>query len=330
MVDKLRALLLIVSFVALAAFGWLYYFANKELPLPESPFRFSLKGGSTMTTVARQLTDSDLLSEPWTFVTLARMLGKSTKIKAGDYELDHDMTPLALLRLLASGQQAEQVPVQFIEGQTFSEMRKLLDEHPDLKHDSKNLSEAEILRALGVLETRAEGMFFPDTYLVIPGTSDLKLLQRAYAAMQSHLASAWETRDEALPYADAYQALIMASIIEKETGQPSERPVIGSVFINRLKSKMLLQTDPTVIYGMGPLFDGNLRKADLQRDTPYNTYTRPGLPPTPIAMPGLAAIKAALNPAASNALYFVAKGDGSHAFSANLVDHNHAVNKYQR
>jgi UPF0755 protein len=244
--------------------------------------------------------------------------------------LDNEVTPLALLRLLARGQQAEQVPVRFIEGQTFFEMRKLLNEHPELGHDSKDLSEADILRAVGASETKAEGVFFPDTYLVIPGTSDLKLLQRAYSAMQRHLAKAWETRDEALPYTEPYQALIMASIIEKETGQPSERSLIASVFINRLTKSMLLQTDPTVIYGMGPQFSGNLRKVDLQRDTPYNTYTRGGLPPTPIAMPGLAAIKAALNPAASNALYFVAKGDGSHEFSVNLEDHNRAVNKYQR
>ncbi|MDQ3260316.1 MAG: endolytic transglycosylase MltG [Pseudomonadota bacterium] len=330
MLAKLYALLLIILFLAVAAFGWLYYFANKELALPQSPFRFSLKAGSTMKTVARQLTDSNLLSEPWTFVSLARMLGKSTQIKAGEYELDHVVTPLALLRLLSRGQQAEQAPVQFIEGQTFFEMRKLLDQHPDLEHDSKDLSEAEILREVGASESKAEGMFFPDTYLVIPGSSDLKLLQRAYSAMQNQLASAWESRAEDLPYTDAYQALIMASIIEKETGQPDERPLIGSVFINRLKKGMLLQTDPTVIYGMGTQFNGNLRKADLQRDTPYNTYIRAGLPPTPIAMPGLAAIKAALNPAQSIALYFVAKGDGSHEFSSNLEDHNRAVNKYQR
>ncbi len=330
MLAKLYALLLLILFIAVAAFGWLYHFANKELALPQAPFRFTLKAGSTMKTVARELADSNLLSEPWTFVTLARMLGKSTQIKAGEYELDHDVTPLALLRLLARGQQAEQAPVQFIEGQTFFEMRKLLDQHPDLQHDSKDLSEAEILRDIGASESKAEGMFFPDTYLVIPGSSDLKLLQRAYSAMQNQLASAWESRNEELPYTDAYQALIMASIIEKETGQPDERALIGSVFINRLKKGMFLQTDPTVIYGMGTQFNGNLRKADLQRDTPYNTYTRAGLPPTPIAMPGLAAIKAALNPAESNALYFVAKGDGSHEFSSNLEDHNRAVNKYQR
>ncbi len=330
MVANLRALLLIILVAVLLAFSWLYHFANKQLSLPESPFRFSLKAGSTVKSVARQLTNSELLSEPWTFVALARMLGKSTQIKAGEYELEGNLTPLALLRLFARGQQAEQVAVQFIEGQTLFEIRKILDEHPDLKHDSKDLSEAEILRAVGASETKAEGMFFPDTYLVVPGSSDLKLLQRAYAAMQTHLANAWDTRDDGLPYVDAYQALIMASIIEKETGQPSERPLIASVFINRLKKKMLLQTDPTVIYGMGPRFNGNIRKADLQRDTPYNTYTRAGLPPTPIAMPGLAALKAALNPAPSDALYFVAKGDGSHEFSADLVEHNRAVNKYQR
>lgn len=330
MVAKLRGLLLVILLAVLLVFGWLYHFSNKELALPEAPFRFNLKTGSTIKTVARQLTESRLLAEPWTFVALARLIGKSTQIKAGEYELERALTPLALLRLFARGQQAEQVPVQFIEGQTFIELRKILDSHPALKHDSQELAEADILRAVGASENKAEGMFFPDTYLVIPGTSDLKLLQRAYTAMQSHLASAWQTRGEDLPYVDSYQALIMASIVEKETGQASERPLVASVFINRLRKKMLLQTDPTVIYGMGAKYSGNIRKVDLQRDTPYNTYTRAGLPPTPIAMPGLAAIQAATNPAASSALYFVAKGDGSHEFSANLNDHNNAVNKYQR
>ncbi len=330
MIAKLRSLVILLLLAALAGAGWLYHFAHRELSLPASPFQFDLKPGSTMKTVARQLTQSQVLSEPWSFIALARVLGKGAQIKAGEYEIDRNPTPLALLALFAKGQQAEQVAVQFIEGHTFADMRKVLDQHPALKHDSKNLSEIEILREVGSIETKAEGLFFPDTYLVIPGTSDLKLLQRAYKAMQDRLASAWETRDTSVPFTEPYQALIMASIVEKETGQPSERPLIASVFINRLKKRMLLQTDPTVIYGMGDRYSGNIRKADLQRDTPYNTYTRAGMPPTPIAMPGIAAINAALNPATSNALYFVAKGDGSHEFSANLLDHNRAVNKYQR
>lgn len=330
MIAKLRSLVILLLLAALAGAGWLYHFAHRELSLPEMPFQFNLKPGSTMKTVARQLTQSQLLSEPWSFIALARALGKGANIKAGEYEIDRNPTPLALLALFTKGQQAEQVSVQFIEGHTFADMRRVLDQHPALKHDSKDLSEIEILREVGSIETKAEGLFFPDTYLVIPGTSDLKLLQRAYKAMQDRLASAWETRDTSVPFTEPYQALIMASIVEKETGQPDERPLIASVFINRLKKRMLLQTDPTVIYGMGDRYNGNIRKADLQRDTPYNTYTRAGMPPTPIAMPGIASIKAALNPATSNALYFVAKGDGTHEFSANLLDHNRAVNKYQR
>ncbi len=330
MVAKLRLLVLILLLIALAGGAWLYQFAHRALPLPATPFQFNLKPGSTLKSVARQLTQANVLTEPWSFIALARALGKGAQIKAGDYELDSAPTPLALLALFGKGQQAEQVPVQFIEGQTFAEMRKILDEFPGLKHESKNLSEIEILRAVESTDSKAEGLFFPDTYLVIPGTSDIKLLQRAYKAMQERLTQAWDTRDPSVEYSEPYQALIMASIVEKETGQPSERPLIASVFINRLKKHMLLQTDPTVIYGMGSRYNGNIRKTDLQRDTPYNTYTRPGLPPTPIAMPGLASIKAALNPANSNALYFVAKGNGSHEFSANLADHNRAVNKYQR
>jgi UPF0755 protein len=330
MIAKLRLLVILLLVAALAAGAWLYRFAHQELVLPSTPFQFDVKPGSSMKMVARQLARAQLLGEPWSFIALAQALGKSNTIKAGEYELERNPTPLSLLALFAKGQQAEQVAVQFIEGQTFAEMRKVIDKHPALKHDSKVLSEIEILREMGNVDTKAEGLFFPDTYLVIPGTSDLKLLQRSYRAMQEHLERAWQSRDPTLPYTEPYQALIMASIVEKETGQPSERPLIASVFINRLKKRMLLQTDPTVIYGMGDRYNGNIRKTDLQRDTPYNTYTRAGLPPTPIAMPGSAAIKAALNPAQSSALYFVAKGDGSHEFSANLAEHNRAVNKYQR
>jgi UPF0755 protein len=192
------------------------------------------------------------------------------------------------------------------------------------------MTAAEILERIGAAARHPEGMFFPDTYLFARNTSDLDVLRRAYRNQQKMLLREWERRAEGLPYKDPYQALIMASIVEKETGQAADRPMVASVFINRLRAGMLLQTDPTVIYGLGAAFDGNLRKRDLQADTPYNTYTRPGLPPTPIAMPGVPALRAALNPPASNYLYFVARGDGSSAFSRNLDEHNRAVARYIR
>lgn len=209
-------------------------------------------------------------------------------------------------------------------------MRDKLDAHPDIRHDSKGLPDAEVMRLIGASENAAEGLFFPDTYLFAKQSRDLEVLARAYRTMQRHLKREWEGRDQGLPYTDAYQALIMASIVEKETGRDADRPMIASVFVNRLRLGMLLQTDPTVIYGLGDRFDGNLRKRDLQTDTPYNTYTRSGLTPTPIAMPGLASLRAALHPANSTALYFVARGDGSSQFSRTLDEHNQAVNKYQR
>jgi UPF0755 protein len=192
------------------------------------------------------------------------------------------------------------------------------------------LSDAELLQAIGAEENHLEGLLFPDTYFYAPHTSDLDVLRRAYRLQHDKLLAAWETRAQGLPYRTPYEALIMASIVEKETGAAAERPRIAGVFINRLKLGMRLQTDPTVIYGLGDRFDGNLRRDDLQRDTPYNTYTRTGLPPTPIAMPSEAAIEAALNPAKTDALYFVARGDGTHVFSSTLEAHNRAVNRYQR
>ena len=209
-------------------------------------------------------------------------------------------------------------------------MRKILDSHPDARHDTTALSEAEILQRVGAAEAAAEGLFFPDTYAFDKGMSDIDILKRSYKAMQNRVASAWEKRDTLVPYAAPYQALIMASIIEKETASKQERPIISAVFVNRLRSGMRLQTDPTVIYGIGDRYDGTLHKRDLVSDTPYNTYLHAGLPPTPIAMPGLASIEAALNPSGSPALYFVARGDGSHEFSASLAEHNRAVAKFQR
>jgi UPF0755 protein len=217
-----------------------------------------------------------------------------------------------------------------VEGWNIREVRQELARNPRLEHRLADMTDAQMLAAIGAEEKHPEGLFFPDTYFFNPDSPDIDVLRRAYSLQQQKLQEAWETRAPGLPYKTPYEALIMASIIEKETGVPEERPLIAAVFINRLKKGMRLQTDPTVIYGLGAKFDGNLRKVDLQRDTPYNTYTRAGLPPTPIAMPGEEAILAALHPAPSNALYFVAKGNGTHQFSATLEEHNRAVNRYQK
>jgi UPF0755 protein len=220
--------------------------------------------------------------------------------------------------------------VVLVEGKTFRQFRAVLNENPDLVHDSLNLSDQEILARLGARENHPEGLFYPDTYVFNKGSSDLDVLRRAYKSMQPRLAAAWDKRDASVPLKTPYDLLTLASIVEKETGLASDRPQVAAVFANRLRRGMLLQTDPTVVYGLGQRFDGNLRKVDLQTDNPWNTYTRPGLPPTPIAMPGMASLLAAANPPASDRLYFVARGDGSSHFSATLDAHNNAVNKYQR
>jgi UPF0755 protein len=309
--------------------AWLYHYAHRPLPLPQSPFAFSLAPGSSIKAVGKKLAREGLLQEPWSFLALARLQGVANQVKAGDYELAESLTPLQLLDELVKGQRVS-VAVQFIEGHSFAQLRQVLDSHPELLHDTKGLSDAEVLKLAGAEETQPEGLFFPDTYHVGRGASDTAVLKIAYQAMKERLSKEWEARSADAQYGSPYEALIMASIVEKETGAPAERPLIAAVFLNRLKKNMRLQTDPTVIYGMGASFDGNLRKRDLQTDTPYNTYTRAGLPPTPITMPGLASIQAALNPATSEALYFVSRGDGTHEFSANLTDHNRAVARFQK
>jgi UPF0755 protein len=239
------------------------------------------------------------------------------------------VTPLELARIITQGEVSLR-QVSVIEGWTFHQMRAALNATPDITHDTLNLSDAEILQRIGAPENHPEGLFFPDTYNFAAGSSDLTIFRRAYQAMQQRLQAAWEAREPGLPLETPYQALILASIVEKETGTPGDRPMIAGVFVNRLRKGMLLQTDPTVIYGLGEQFDGNLRKRDLLADNSYNTYTRPGLTPTPIALPGVAALQAALHPAQTDALYFVARGDGSSHFSSSLAEHNQAVNQYQK
>jgi len=318
----------VLLLLALAAAGT-YWARTPILPANAVPLEFTIQSGSGLDASARQITAAGAPLNPTLLALLARVTGKSTRIKAGSYELKPGATPLQLLRQLERGEFAQQALV-IIEGWTFRQMRQAVAQHPALKHDTTQLPDAELLARITGDYSAPEGLFFPDTYLFAKGASDLQVYKQAYALQQKRLAEAWEARDPGLPYKTPYEALIMASIVEKETGQKAERDLIAGVFINRLKAGMLLQTDPTVIYGMGERYQGNIRKRDLETDTPYNTYTRRGLPPTPIALAGAASLAAALHPARTEALYFVARGDGSSHFSNNLGEHNSAVNKYQR
>jgi UPF0755 protein len=328
---RVVALLLFVLCVALIAVGSAgVRFSRTPLDLPTVPFEFTVEKGLSLKAVSQKLAEAGLLPEPYGLWLLGRFTDDASKIQAGRYRLTAPISPHDLLQKMVDGDVLK-VSVTFVEGVTFRDMRTSLEQNPDIRVTLKGLSEKDILKKLAAPETNPEGLFFPDTYQFSPGTSDLDILRASYQAMQKKLAEAWQGRAQNLPYRSPYEALIMASIIEKETGRSDERPQIAAVFINRLRVPMRLQTDPTVIYGLGDKYDGNIRRRDLTTDTPYNTYTRDGLPPSPIAMPGLASIKAALNPAESDKLYFVAtrSGDGSHAFSRTLDEHNRAVYKYQ-
>jgi UPF0755 protein len=305
------------------------YYALADMPVAALPAQFSIKTGSSLRSAAGQMAEAGVLRHPGLFVLLGRLTGKAGKLKAGFYELDQPVTPFALLEKITQGDYSV-ISITLVEGWTFRQVRKALAAEQGIAQEIRDLTDGEVAQRLGIEQRTPEGWFFPDTYYFSHGTSDLHILRRAHGLMKTHLAAQWERRAEDLPLASPYDALILASIIERETGRPDERPLIAAVFVNRLKQGMKLQTDPTVIYGMGEAFDGNLRRADLLADTAWNTYTRAGLPPTPIAMPGLASLAAALAPAASDALYFVAKGDGSHQFSRSLAEHDRAVTKYQK
>ena len=301
----------------------------------ETPLRFagdtvdlSIEAGTSARGVANavaQEVEMDAALLYWWF----RLSGESRKIKAGSYELDRSTTPRSLLRKLVRGEESLR-SVTLVEGWNFRQVREALRTAEALTPASASLSPEAIMEQLGKPGLAAEGRFFPDTYTYAKGSTDLSVLLRASHAMDKKLSAAWAQRSASGTLQSPEQLLILASIVEKETGRASDRPMIAAVFHNRLRIGMRLQTDPTVIYGMGPSFDGNLRRADLLADTPWNTYTRVGLPPTPIAMPGSAALLATVQPAVSDALYFVARGDGTSQFSTSLDDHNRAVNKYQR
>lgn len=328
MVKRIKRWLFICLISIVLITAWLAYYAISPLRLQPSSQEVVIAPNSGLRSIANQLVAQGVLREPWRFILLAKLLNKEQYLQAGSYTLNKNISPYQLLLSLNYGK-ATQGSVTFIEGRTFAQMREKLAKNDAVKQTTTALSDREIMQLLGSEYTTPEGLFFPDTFYFNRHTPDIALLKISYDAMQAKLNKAWQTRDPNLPYKDSYEALIMASIIEKETGKPSERPMIAGVFVNRMRFGMRLQTDPTVIYGMGLEYDGNIRKKDLLTDTPYNTYTRSGLPPTPIAMPGMASIEAALHPADTKALYFVGKGDGSHAFSNNLNEHNRAVVLYQ-
>ena len=322
-------LLLVLAVVLAAAWWWmsLNQYLDEPLAVKES-YSYELKPGANYIRVMNELSQAGLISETHYLRWYGRLTGKARQIKAGEYVIPAGMTARQLVDMLISGK-VRQYALTLVEGWNFRQVMEAVHNHPSLEHTLQEMNNTAIMERLGHPGEHPEGRFLPDTYHFPKGLSDVAFLKRAYDAMASVLAREWEVRAVGLPLETSYEALILASIVEKETGLASERQAIAGVFVRRLEKRMRLQTDPTVIYGMGERYKGNIRKSDLQEDTPYNTYRRAGLPPTPIAMPGRDAIHAALHPDDSKNIYFVARGDGSHHFSATLDEHNNAVIKYQ-
>ncbi len=325
---SLRRLLVLAIFGIVAACAYGAWYAFTPVAGATLPVEFEVRPGSGLRATVRVLEKAGLVTRPLHFEAYARLTGGAGAIKAGYYEVATPASPAELLDKLTRGA-VMQAELRIIEGWSFRQLRASLDANPFLRHDSEGLSDAELLTRVGAEERHPEGLFFPDTYLFARGSSDLAVLRRAYRAMQRHLTEEWAQRAADVPFKTPYAALIMASIVEKETGREEERDQIAGVLVNRLRIGMALQADPTVIYGLGKDFDGNLKRVHLTTDGPYNTYMRPGLPPTPIALPGRASLRAALRPAPTKALYYVSRGDGSSQFSRNLQEHNRAVTKYQ-
>ena len=319
--------LLIVAAVAWLAIG-INNFRHVPVNVSEDGLRYEIRAGDNLTRVSRQLYLANVIEHPRYLVWLGKIKGTANDIKTGEYLFEPGTTADQLLEQIVAGNTI-QYTATIVEGWNFWEMMAALNQNEHLEHTLKGLTPSQVMKKLGKPDEHPEGRFLPDTYHFPRGTTDVAFLKRAYEAMETALAEVWQQRKDDLPLKTPYEALILASIVEKETAVPSERQAIAGVFVRRLIKKMRLQTDPTVIYGLGEKFDGNLRKRDLVNDTPYNTYRHRGLPPTPIAMPGMDALKAAVNPAEGDALYFVARGDGSHKFSATLEQHNNAVIKYQ-
>ncbi|HTS22389.1 MAG TPA: endolytic transglycosylase MltG [Casimicrobiaceae bacterium] len=326
MLRRLVALLFLALLAAAGAYAWV---TRHPLPLPERPFTFTVRSGESLRAVARGLTGAGVLPADWTLIALARIERVDRAIKAGNYEVPAGTTLDGLLAKLTQGD-VTQTSFTIVEGWSWRDLREALRAEPDVAKTVLDLPEEALMRAIGASEAQVEGWFFPDTYFFAAGATDASLLKRAHRAMQRRLDAAWATRNPGLPLNSPYEALVLASIVEKETGQPADRPLVASVLENRLRQGMRLQADPTVIYGIGDRYGGSLTRRDLDTDTAYNTYLRDGLPPTPIALPGQAALDAVLHPPATPYLYYVSRGDGSSEFSASLPEHNRAVAKYQR
>ncbi len=314
----------ILVFIAVGGYlSWAWY-----RPLNPGTETYVVKSGTPLRAFARQLHQRNVVTEPYSITWVGYLMGRSRQLKAGEYRFRVGITMAELLDQVVAGRVIE-YPLVFLEGWNFRQIMKAVESAPKLEHTLANLSASEIMARIGHPGVHPEGRFFPDTYYYSMGHSDAQILGRAFEKMRMLLNEEWNGRVENLPLKNADQALALASIIEKETGKPEERALIAGVFVNRLRKGMRLQSDPTIIYGIGSTFDGNIRLNDLRQDTPYNTYTRAGLPPTPIAMPGRDSLIAVLHPADTTALYFVSRGDGSHVFSATLEEHTAAVKKYQ-
>jgi UPF0755 protein len=330
---RILSLLMVLALIGVAAlFGWRALDLMMDRPAQlADPVRIAVPAGASVRAVLGQLQRQNALRSARLVQLYLRLHGAIVRVQAGTYEIAPHATPRSILEQLNAGRVVLEA-VTVVEGWNFAQLRRALDEHPAVAHPLHGLSDAQLMSALGHEGQAPEGRFFPDTYRFAAGTPDRKILEGAYERMQTELSAAWSTRAPNLPVTSADQALILASIVEKETAREDERPKVAAVFVNRLRLGMRLQTDPTVIYGLGERYDGTIHTRDLETDTPYNTYTRAGLPPTPIALPGAASLQAAMHPADVDALYFVAtgNGDGSHHFSATLAEHDVALRAYLR
>ncbi|HEX4599214.1 MAG TPA: endolytic transglycosylase MltG [Burkholderiaceae bacterium] len=323
----LLAGVVILSAAAACAYLWRGY--DRPLDMSQPRVEVRIANGASVRTIARAIRAAGVDINELEFVALARANGATHSLRAGRYAIESGMSMRSVVEMIERGDVVRE-RLTVLEGTTFRELREQFDSTAELQHQSAKLSSAELLRAIGAIEKDPEGLFAPDTYVFDPGSSDLDLYRRAYRMQEERIAHAWDGRASDLPYHNPYEALIMASLIEKETGQAFERRRVAGVFVNRQRLGMPLQTDPSVIYGLGDRFDGRLHRKDLTTDSPYNTYKRAGLPPTPIALPGQAAIEAALNPETTRDLYFVARGDGTSVFSATLAEHQRAVDRFQK
>ncbi len=329
---RLLILIVLLAVVAVAIYGWVDFnrFTRAPLNVPVQGSSIDISRGTSFKSIVGDLRQRQLsAANPFYWRVLAEQMHVADRLHAGEYALTPGMTPPQLLDNMANGKVVQR-NFTIVDGWTFAELRLALTTAEKLDHNSAALDGTTIMQKIGAGGEAPEGRFLPETYAYVKGDTDLDILRRAHQAMVKTLADLWPKRAKNLPLATPYDALILASIVEKETGLPAERAQIAGVFVRRLQDHMLLQTDPSVIYGMGAKYDGNIRKSDLTTDTPYNTYTRAGLPPTPIALPGIPALEAALHPAGGDALYFVARGNGGHVFASSLTEHNRHVDCYQR